>query len=92
MTTKTVKNEPLSPRTEKGKQDLLSPRVKKEKEKLLSAVPQVDTERVKILLDVYQNDGTDPNIIRRAKVFNRFCSEKTIFIDDNPIVGTLSQY
>ena len=74
------------------KEELLSARVKKEKEELLSATPQIDTERVKILLDVYQNDGIEPNIVRRAKVFSQLCSEKTIFIDDNPIVGTLTKY
>ena len=81
MTTKAVK-----------KEELLSPRVKKEKEALLSASPQIDTERLEILLDLYQHDGTEANIIRRAKLFNRLCSEKTIFIDDNPIVGTLTKY
>ncbi|MFC1906575.1 pyruvate formate lyase family protein, partial [Chloroflexota bacterium] len=74
------------------KEDLLSPRVKREKEALLSAEPQLGTERSRIMLDVYQNDGTDPNIVRRAKVFHRLCSEKTIFIDNNPIVGTLTKY
>ncbi len=74
------------------KREALSARVKKEKEALLSATPQIDTERLEILLDVYQTDGIEPNIVRRAKVFNRFCSEKTIFIDDNPIVGTLTKY
>ncbi len=81
MTTKTVKKEAA-----------LSPRVKKEKDALLSATPQIDTERAKILLDVYQNDGTEPIIIHRAKVFNRLCTEKTLFIDGNPIVGTLTKY
>jgi len=81
MTTKTVK-----------KEETLSPRVKKEKEALLAAPGQIDTERAKILLDVYQNDGTDPIIIKRAKVFHRLCTEKTLFIDGNPIVGTLTKY
>jgi len=71
---------------------LLSPRIQKEKEELLSASPQIDTERARILVDVYQSDGTKPNIIRRAQIFNRLCSEKTIFIDGNPIVGTLTKY
>lgn len=74
------------------KETLLSPRVKKEKEELLSANPQIDTERVAILLDIYRNDGTDPTVIRRAKIFHRLCAQKTIFIDGNLIVGTLTQY
>ena len=81
MTTKTVK-----------KEETLSPRVKKAKDALLSTIPQIDTERAKILLDVYQNNGTDPVIIKRAKIMNRLCSEKTLFIDENPIIGALTQY
>jgi len=81
MTTKTVRRE-----------DMLSPRIKQEKEELLSAAPQIDIERARILVDIYQSDVTQPNIIRRAQIFNRLCSEKTIFIDGNPIVGTLTRY
>jgi formate C-acetyltransferase len=74
------------------KQDLLSPRVRKEKEELLAATPQIDTERIEILLDLYRNEVLDANIVRRARLFNRLCSQKTIFIDGNPIVGTLTKY
>jgi len=70
----------------------LSERVKREKEELLSASPQIDTEKIQILLDVYREKVTEPTIIRRAKLFNRLCSEKTLYIDGNPIVGTLTQY
>lgn len=76
----------------KSKEHLLSPRVKKEKEELLAAPAQIDIERARILLDVYQNDGTDHVIMKRAKIFSRLCAEKTIFIDGNPIVGTLTKY
>jgi len=76
----------------KSKEGLLSPRIRREKEELLAAPAQIDIERARILLDVYQNDGTDPIIIKRAKIFSRLCAEKTIFIDNNPIVGTLTQY
>ncbi len=62
------------------KEDLLSPRVKKEKEELLAAPPQIDTERVEILLDQYRNDGLDPIIIRRAKVFHRLMSDGSHFL------------
>lgn len=71
---------------------VLSDRVKREKEALLSASPQIDTERIKVLLDVYRETKMEPAITRRAKVFHKLCSEKTIYIDGNPIVGTLTQY
>jgi formate C-acetyltransferase len=75
--------------TEKG---LLSERVKREKEELLSAPPQIDTERIKVLLDIYRETRIQPNVIRRAKLFNRLCSEKTLYIDENPILGTLTRF
>jgi len=74
---------------EKG---VLSERVKREKEELLSAPPQIDTERIKVLLEVYQETKIQPNVIRRAKLFNKLCCEKTLYIDGNPIPGTLTQY
>lgn len=74
---------------EKG---VLSERVKREKEELLSAPPQIDTERIKVLLEVYQETKIQPNVIRRAKLFNKLCYEKTLYIDGNPILGTLTRY
>ena len=74
---------------EKG---VLSERVKREKEELLSACPQIDTERLEILLDVYREGGMKPAIMRRAELFNRLCCEKTTYIDGNPVVGTLTRY
>jgi formate C-acetyltransferase len=69
-----------------------SDRVRREKEELFSAPPQIDTERIKILLEVYKETEGQPTAIRRAKLFHRMCCEKTIYIDGNPIVGTLTQY
>jgi len=79
----------MLPIAQKG---VLSERVKREKEELLSAVPQIDTERLEILLDVYRDGGVKPAIMRRAELFNRLCREKTIYIDRNPIVGALTKY
>jgi len=74
---------------EKG---VLSERVKREKEELLSAPPQIDTERIKVLLDIYGETKIQPNVIRRAKLFNKLCCEKTLYIDGNPILGALTKY
>ena len=70
----------------------LSERVKREKEELLSASPHIDIERIKALLEVYRDGKLRPNVIRRAKLFDKLCREKTIYIDGNPIVGTLTRY
>jgi len=71
---------------------MLSERVLREKEELLAAPPQIDTERLEILLDIYRDTNLQPAIIRRATLFHHLCTEKTIYIDDNPIVGTLTKY
>ena len=74
---------------EKGK---LSERVKKEKEALLSATPYIDVETLRFQFEVYRENEEQPSIIKRAKLFQKLCREKTIFIDDNPLVGTLTKY
>lgn len=70
----------------------VSEKVRREKEELFSAPLMIDTERLKFLLEVYDETSMDPHIMTRAKLFHKICSEKTIFIDGNPIVGTLTQY
>ena len=77
------------------KHRVLTERVGKLKEELLAATPRIDTERIEFMLDVYRETAvkpTVPTIMRRAMLFHKLCSEKTIFIDDNPIVGTMTQY
>ncbi|MFO8010547.1 MAG: pyruvate formate lyase family protein [Dehalococcoidia bacterium] len=70
----------------------LSERVARERDELLSAEPRIDIERDKALLEAYQETGGQPAVIRQATFFNKLCNEKTIFIDDNPIGGTLTQH
>ncbi len=71
---------------------LLRDRVLKEKEELFAAPPRIDVERTKFQLEVYNKTPGDPVILQRAKAFYKLCDEKTIFIDKNPIVGTLTQF
>ena len=59
--------------------------------KLLGESIQLDIERVKFLQEVYARTEGEPAIIRRAKVFEKTCDEKTIYIDDNPFVGTVGK-
>jgi len=74
------------------KNDILSMRIFKEKEELLSAVPRIDIDRLKFLLEVYGETEGLPPITRVSRLFHRLCSKKGIFIDKNPIVGTLTKY
>ncbi|MDY7035176.1 MAG: pyruvate formate lyase family protein, partial [Thermodesulfobacteriota bacterium] len=75
------------------KQDsMLSERVAKEKEELLSATPRIEIERLKAMLEVYEETEGQPPITRVSRLFHKLCLEKEIFIDHNPIVGTLTKY
>jgi formate C-acetyltransferase len=56
------------------------------------ATPRIDTERLQLLLEVYKETEGQPPVIRASKLFYKLCSEKAIFIDGNPIVGTLTKY
>ena len=73
----------------------LSERVRKEKDELLLAPPQIDTQRIEIMLDVYRETAmkpTMPTVLRRATLLHKLCLEKTIYIDGNPIAGTQTRY
>ena len=70
----------------------ISERVMREKEELLSAPPELSTERIEAMLDVYQAMEGQPAVMCRAKVFEKLCQDKKIFIDNNPLVGTLTEY
>ena len=71
---------------------LLTQSVANEKAELLTAQPQIDTDNVHILLETYKETEGLPPVIRRAKYFSRLCAEKGIFIDNNPLAGTLTKH
>lgn len=91
----------IIPFTSSAEKNVLTPAVQRErcdravarmKEFLLNAPQKIDTERLKYLLDVYREHSSDPLILLRAKVFDTLIRNKKIFIDDNPIVGTVTGY
>jgi formate C-acetyltransferase len=67
----------------------MSDRVRKLKESTVMVNPVVDTERLRFMREVYAETDGLPTVIRRAMLFERLCDNKTIFIDDNPIVGSV---
>ena len=61
------------------------------KKTLLEANVKVSCERITHLRDSYrETEGQYPSI-RRAKFFQKHLRERGIFIDENPIVGTLTE-
>jgi len=73
-------------------QSLLGRRVAEEKEALLSATPRIDIERDRCMVAAYAETEGLPMVIRQGHSFRKLCAEKTIFIDGNPIVGTLTRH
>lgn len=70
----------------------LSQRVRNIKDFLLQGPSRLDVERLRFLEDVYRDTEGQPSVLRRARLFERALTRKTLFIDDNPIVGTVTQY
>ncbi|WP_434510718.1 glycyl radical protein [Desulfitobacterium sp. AusDCA] len=67
-------------------------RVKRLKDVLLDAPQIMDNERLKFLSEVYPKLDGNPTIIRRAKFLEYMLDHKTLYIDDNFFVGSLTQY
>lgn len=64
--------------------------VTKAKEFLLNSPQKVNTERLQCLLDVYREFDYEPVIVLRARVLERYIKTRTIYIDSNPLVGTVT--
>jgi len=60
------------------------------KEFLLNAPQKVDTERLTYLLETYREFDYEPVIVLRARLFDKLLRNKTIYIDKNPLVGTVT--
>ena len=67
-------------------------RVVKLMKKLRNEPIKVSCERLRFLLDTYQEYEGAPEIIKIAKVLEKTLTNMTIFIDDIPIVGMLTKY
>lgn len=60
------------------------------KDFLLNAPQKVDTERLTYLLEAYREFDCEPTIILRAKLFEKLLHNKALYIDHNPLVGTVT--
>ncbi|MDR1546942.1 MAG: glycyl radical protein [Deltaproteobacteria bacterium] len=65
-------------------------RLKEIKDFLLAAPQTMDPERLKFLLEVYEERQGEAPVIVRARLLERVLTKKTIFLDDNPVVGALT--
>jgi len=65
-------------------------RIKGLKEFLLNAPQKMATERLQYLKEAYEQYKGESPVFIRAKLFEKMVTVRPIFLDDNPIVGTLT--
>ena len=70
--------------------DTAEARVKDLKAYLMNAPQVMDPERLQFLNEVYEEFQGEPIFYIRAKLLERVLTKKKIFLDGNPIVGTLT--
>lgn len=70
--------------------DTAEQRVKDHKTFLLNAPQKMDPQRLQFLTEVYEECKGEPSVIIRAKLLERVLTKKDIFLDDNPVVGTMT--
>lgn len=70
----------------------MTDRVKRLKDSLIILNRPVSNERLKFVMEAYQDThGHSPGMVR-AKLLDKVLSWMTIFIDENPIVGSQTKY
>ena len=65
-------------------------RIKELRDFLLDAPQQLAPERLECLLEVYKEYRGEAPIYIRAKLFEKLLTTKPLFLDGNPIVGTMT--
>jgi pyruvate-formate lyase len=65
-------------------------RIDRLKEQHMSTPQEIDTERVRFMMDVYEDTAGYQNIIRRAKFLAYVLDNKKLYIDENLFVGSLA--
>ncbi|HLB11536.1 MAG TPA: pyruvate formate lyase family protein, partial [Dehalococcoidia bacterium] len=78
--------------TEVAARPKISARVQRLKDSLLSLERPISCERLQFVMDSYRETEGQPPVIRRARLLAKVLSEMTIFIDENPIVGSQTKY
>lgn len=75
-----------------SKVGVMTERVRRLKEQMFESEVRISIERLRFLLDTYKNGKEQSPVLKRAEFTDRMLSDITIFIDENPIVGTASEY
>jgi formate C-acetyltransferase len=70
--------------------DTANERIKAHKAFLMDAPQKMDPQRLQFLMDVYDEFKGESNVIIRARLLERILTQKDIFLDGNPVVGTMT--
>ena len=65
-------------------------RIDRLKEQHMSTPAAIDNERVRFMMEVYENTAGYQNIIRRAKFLAHVLENKKLYIDENLFVGSMA--
>ncbi len=71
---------------------VLSERVRRLRQALIEATPVLSVERLRFLKQSYQETEGQSPIMRRARLLEKILNNMTLFIDENPIVGTQTKH
>ena len=66
----------------------LEQRIQDQKAALLDTSQNMDPERLKFLVETYDECKGESVFITRAKLFEKVLNNKKIYLDGNPIVGS----
>ena len=72
--------------------DTAEQRIKDHKAFLMEAPQKMDPQRLEFLMQVYEECKGEPTVIIRAKLLERVLTKKNIFLDGNPVVGTMTGF
>ena len=70
--------------------DTAEARIKDHKAFLMEAPQKMDPQRLQFLMEVYEEYKGESNVMLRARVLERVLTKKNIFLDGNPVVGTMT--
>jgi pyruvate formate-lyase/glycerol dehydratase family glycyl radical enzyme len=65
-------------------------RIDRLKEQHMSTPAEIDTERIRFMMKVYEDTAGSQQIIRRAKFFAYVLENKKLYIDENLFVGSVA--
>ena len=67
-------------------------RIKDHKAFLMDSPQKMDPQRLQFLTEIYEEYRGESAVIKRARLLERVLTKKDIFLDNNPVVGTITGF